>query len=68
MGFIRDHDMTPTQTMRSHGPIIQNYHIFVLFDSPRIGSLMTPVYWQHGQFIAMAWDILRESLVTILDV
>ena len=35
--------MTPTTTNASLGrEINQNYHAVVLFDSPNIGSLMTP--------------------------
>ena len=34
--------MTPTQTMHYYREILQNYHMFVLFDPTIIGHLMTP--------------------------
>ena len=35
----RGHYMTPTQTRHYQGELPENYHTFVLFDSPNMGPM-----------------------------
>ena len=55
----------PTQTMHYYRQITQNYHTFVLFDSPNMGNLMTPAIF--GGFPVKSSFALKFSHVFMIQ-